>query len=223
VRVVEKYSTTDEEVVRAAEEKLGVGPREIAHWGKAVARWSRAGFPVRSGPIVAWIEGHCCRRCSYYRDGRCARCGCRVNVSRVPLTNKIKMATETCPNGRWPSEETVELYLSGGLKMPETQQPVPLQPVPLPIEPGLYWAKARLPQRLGPGTMMRGPGGQIVQPPPTTDEWPPEDWNAIITVWRGPSFSHATAYLFSETVPRMFTIPPGTLVEVGERIVQPGG
>ncbi|MDR3108764.1 MAG: hypothetical protein LBU65_03630 [Planctomycetaceae bacterium] len=33
--------------------------------------------------------------------GRCNACGCRVGLETSPIFNKIAMATEGCPLGRW--------------------------------------------------------------------------------------------------------------------------
>lgn len=87
-------------------ERLGVSLADISHYTQAVARWTAAGFPTREQAEVERIAAELCRPCEHYRDGRCARCGCRVTQSGIPLANKIKMATESCPVGKWGSTAT---------------------------------------------------------------------------------------------------------------------
>jgi len=87
---------------RIASEKLGVGLEEVGHYAAALVRWAAAGFPVRSQAEVEQIlHDHCNASCEAFADGRCSECGCRVNASRLAVANKIKMATEKCPKGRW--------------------------------------------------------------------------------------------------------------------------
>lgn len=50
---------------------------------------------------VERILAECCEPCEQYRDGRCAKCGCRISASSMALINKIKMASEQCPLGKW--------------------------------------------------------------------------------------------------------------------------
>lgn len=77
---------------------------KAAKYVRAVARWIRAGRPVRSRGEVARIYDELCRPCVPHfnaETGSCRRCGCRVNKSRNALLNKIKMGTEKCPVGKW--------------------------------------------------------------------------------------------------------------------------
>ena len=84
-----------------ARERLGITPDDMKHWAQALARWTRAGFPVRPQTEVERIERDICRPCEEYVDGRCKSCGCRVSKSRIAVSNKLKMATESCPKGKW--------------------------------------------------------------------------------------------------------------------------
>jgi len=86
---------------QAGAERLGLSWSDARHWSAAMARWAAKGFPVRSRQQVAWIERECCRPCEHYQDGRCTHCRCRVNTNPIAAANKIKMATEDCPLGRW--------------------------------------------------------------------------------------------------------------------------
>ena len=83
-------------------EKLGITPEHIKHYARALARWTAAGMPMREQVEVERIEAICrSNACGQYVDGRCEKCGCCVNKSWVVVRNKIKMATESCPVGRW--------------------------------------------------------------------------------------------------------------------------
>jgi hypothetical protein len=82
--------------------KLGVSLADVAHYARAVTRWTLAGFPTRDASEVARIEAEHCRPCTpHYRAGRCAQCGCRVTSGGLAVVNKIAMATERCPVGKW--------------------------------------------------------------------------------------------------------------------------
>lgn len=97
-------------------------PAKVSHYVTAVQRWRQAGSPVRSDAEVSAIFEHHCSRCSFYANGICRHesCGCNVGPPdkssllleiaalagvRQPaqaMTNKLKMATEKCPIGKWP-------------------------------------------------------------------------------------------------------------------------
>lgn len=90
---------------REGAERLGLTWSDAKQWSAAMARWASKGFPVRSRDEVAWIERECCRPCEHYLEGRCTHCRCRVNTHPIAAANKIKMATEDCPVGRWTKPE----------------------------------------------------------------------------------------------------------------------
>ena len=73
-------------------------------FAKASANWFKAGMPVRSAEEVDRIFTEVCRPCRYYKgneeSGRCLFCGCNIK-RKTGLVNKIKMATESCPKGKW--------------------------------------------------------------------------------------------------------------------------
>jgi hypothetical protein len=88
--------------VSAAATRLGISLTDVGHYAVALTRWTAAGFPTRTPAEVARIEAEHCRPCTpHYRDGRCTKCGCRVNTSSLAVANKIAMATEHCPAGKW--------------------------------------------------------------------------------------------------------------------------
>jgi hypothetical protein len=112
---------TDIEPARVAAERLGISLEDAKCYTKALARWTKAGFPVRSQAEVERILNEHCKPCDDYIDGRCRECGCKVNKSRFPLVNKIKMATEGCKKEKW---------------LPVGQSPAPRPQSPAPT-PGL--------------------------------------------------------------------------------------
>lgn len=70
---------------------------------RALSRWIKAGRPARSDEVIISIFENHCFRCSDYDENSksCNQCGCRVNTKNNPLSNKIAMATENCPIGKW--------------------------------------------------------------------------------------------------------------------------
>jgi hypothetical protein len=72
---------------------------------EAVLRWHKAGRPTRTQEEVkAILDNHCkAGPCEWYdpEKGRCKGCGCVVSASSIAIFNKIKMATERCPKGKW--------------------------------------------------------------------------------------------------------------------------
>jgi len=88
-------------ILQPAAERLGLTLGDIGHYAQAIARWTAAGFPIRSQAEVERIEREICRPCEKYIEGRCRLCGCRVTASSLAIANKIKMATEDCPKHRW--------------------------------------------------------------------------------------------------------------------------
>lgn len=81
--------------------RLGIKPRHVAHYAAALARWSAAGFPVRDQAEVDRIFRDHCQPCPHFVKGRCRKCGCRATRGKMGMTNKLKMRTETCPDGKW--------------------------------------------------------------------------------------------------------------------------
>ena len=60
-------------------------------------------MPTRSDAEVAAIFATHCRPCEHYDPTAqtCTVCGCHVRQGGAALLNKIKMATERCPKGKW--------------------------------------------------------------------------------------------------------------------------
>ena len=74
-------------------------------YGKAVAHWLAAGRPVRLPAQVQEILTTHCQTCLQFDTGKCKLCGCRVNCGHSALLNKLRMATEACPLGKWIADE----------------------------------------------------------------------------------------------------------------------
>ena len=68
---------------------------------RALSRWIKAGRPPRDDAEIERIFGTYCESCEAYTKGTCCHCGCRVNLLNAAPLNKIAMATEECPLGKW--------------------------------------------------------------------------------------------------------------------------
>ena len=69
----------------------------------SLARWTAAGCPTRTDAHVADLLTTQCKKCFLYdrQKKRCRECGCAVSLEGWAIVNKVKMATESCPLGRW--------------------------------------------------------------------------------------------------------------------------
>ena len=85
---------------------------ELWHcWRQAIARWKEAGKPVRTKAEMEERLSVCSgdssrQECEHYAQrlgmvGYCTVCGCHVSTSNIGELNKIRMATEVCPLGKW--------------------------------------------------------------------------------------------------------------------------
>lgn len=101
--------------ITEAAERLGITGDDIKHWAQSLAKWMRAKFPMRTPEQVDYCL-HICVKCKEFIPsnpkctgetcrikigGYCKACGCRVSKSRVAISNKLAMATEACPKGKW--------------------------------------------------------------------------------------------------------------------------
>lgn len=75
----------------------------IISYAEALIEWTAAGKPERSDDEVQRIFHQCCQPCKRFDGGKqiCLECGCRVTTSSFAFLNKIKMATQHCPKGKW--------------------------------------------------------------------------------------------------------------------------
>lgn len=72
-------------------------------YAKAISRWIATGRPTRDKAEIARIFDEICSKCKSFNQCHqtCNACGCRIHKSSKALTNKIAMATEHCPKGKW--------------------------------------------------------------------------------------------------------------------------
>jgi hypothetical protein len=72
----------------------------------AVRRWFAAGRPERTDEEIAAIYDEHCSKCDMYDKVRkiCNSCGCPATKDQPALRNKLRMATEACPLGRFPAK-----------------------------------------------------------------------------------------------------------------------
>ena len=90
-----------DEETREHEAKFG---EKVKNYFGAVRRWVANGKPSRSPEeIVKLFEENCDAGCERYDPERhaCKNCGCTVSTDSSPLANKLAMATERCPLGRF--------------------------------------------------------------------------------------------------------------------------
>lgn len=76
--------------------------RRIGNWKEAISRWKAAGEPVRSNEEINEIV-EICQGCEHYNSKfqQCRLCGCFCRKTGMARFNKPKMATESCPIGKW--------------------------------------------------------------------------------------------------------------------------
>lgn len=74
----------------------------LGNYTKAVLNWYILGRPVRSDEEVENLL-KICKDCEHFNHEKsiCSVCGCRLNLSRHAEFNKLRMATEHCPKGKW--------------------------------------------------------------------------------------------------------------------------
>lgn len=77
--------------------------QRVLSYTEALIRWTAAGKPERADKEVERIFNECCKRCGWLDPEKqiCRGCGCRVAENGLAVLNKIKMATEHCPQELW--------------------------------------------------------------------------------------------------------------------------
>lgn len=78
--------------------------QKAVSYAKAVRRWVAAGKPERTQEEVEAIYEEHCSKCAMFQNGVCNSCGCPASTDQPPLRNKLRMATEACPLGRFPAK-----------------------------------------------------------------------------------------------------------------------
>jgi hypothetical protein len=96
-------------------------PERLRNYTAAVGRWRAVGRPARTDAEVQFLLRDICRHCQAYdqEKKRCAYCGCRTDEGPSGWFNKLRMATEACPLGKWrgagetlsPRHENPKIYL----------------------------------------------------------------------------------------------------------------
>ena len=76
------------------------------NYATAVRKWVAAGKPERTQEEMEAIWNDHCSNCRMYDKVRkvCNSCGCPASTDQPSLKNKLKMATEACPLGRFPAK-----------------------------------------------------------------------------------------------------------------------
>lgn len=97
---IERRKEQEAQVTEAAE-RLGVTLEHVRNYRDALLRWRQAGYPTRTAEEVATIYAEHCGPCDQLVGNRCRKCGCRVTAKGMAVLNKIKMATESCPDKKW--------------------------------------------------------------------------------------------------------------------------
>jgi hypothetical protein len=81
------------------------------HFAVAHARWVHAGKPKRSKEEFERIIEDYCKKCDQYESRECLLV-CRTCSNPEKVLEKVKWATEVCPEGKWKGQRKVELYSS---------------------------------------------------------------------------------------------------------------
>lgn len=74
---------------------------KASNYAAAITKWLKAGRLTRTQAEIDQLLTEYCTPCERYRDGNCSACGCRVNRGTLPFLNKLAMATESCPLGKF--------------------------------------------------------------------------------------------------------------------------
>jgi hypothetical protein len=79
---------------------------KVISYATAVRKWTGAGMPTRTQEEIEQLYDEHCSKCSMYDkvNGVCNSCGCPANKDQPAIRNKLKMATEQCPLGRFPAK-----------------------------------------------------------------------------------------------------------------------
>jgi|GEM_PF-4764681 len=69
------------------------------NFATAMTKWALAAFPCRSQEEIT-ARFAICQSCEHFQNQQCMQCGCLCN-EKNHLMNKLTLATETCPVGKW--------------------------------------------------------------------------------------------------------------------------
>jgi hypothetical protein len=85
----------------------------VSRFNLAIHAWQSAALPLRSDEEIEFIFGTCCQKCAELHNNVCGACGSALRGDELsileqltpladkPILNKIRMATEHCPNWQW--------------------------------------------------------------------------------------------------------------------------
>lgn len=84
------------------EHQATFGEKVINYFG-AVRRWVAMGRPTRTPEEIEQLFNEHCKGCDMYDKEKhaCKSCGCNIAPVGTPLDNKLAMASEHCPLGRF--------------------------------------------------------------------------------------------------------------------------
>lgn len=76
---------------------------KVTNYFSALRKWAANGCPTRTPEERAELFNNHCNGCERFdREAHaCKNCGCKVSADGSPLENKLAMATEHCPLGRF--------------------------------------------------------------------------------------------------------------------------
>ena len=98
--VTEEVCRRCDKETREHEAKFG---EKVKNYFGAVRRWIANGRPSRSQEEINKLFKENCESCDRYDPEKhaCKNCGCAVSNDSSPLSNKLAMASERCPLGRF--------------------------------------------------------------------------------------------------------------------------
>lgn len=76
---------------------------QVKNYSKAVYKWVASGLESRTDEEVEKIFQEYCSTCEKYDKDKqvCLHCGCKIQTGGIAISNKLKMASEHCPLGKW--------------------------------------------------------------------------------------------------------------------------
>lgn len=96
------HRCTETTLIEERKNQAKLGTKVMNYFG-AIRRWVASGRPTRSKEEIAALFEQHCKGCDMYDKVKhaCKSCGCNVSQDGDPLDNKLAMATEHCPLGRF--------------------------------------------------------------------------------------------------------------------------
>lgn len=74
--------------------------KQVRNYARAVTEHVSSGMETRTDEAVIQLL-QICEVCENYLDGRCMICGCRLSSGSSAFTNKLRMKSQKCPQGKW--------------------------------------------------------------------------------------------------------------------------